>query len=213
VGGAVRVAHRAGRPFRLTELNSVTCGGLSGISDTFATALWAPDAIFDLLAAGVDGVNIHTRAYAINAPFALSSRGLLARPLLYGLVFAARSLSPGGELLRVRVRADRDLHTRAWVVRVRSGALHVVLLDKGQRAVAVALRIPGRGPAEVQRLLAPSVRSRSHVTLAGQHLGRDGSWWGQPRIDLIGRGRDGYAIKLPPFSAALVIVHGARRGA
>jgi hypothetical protein len=38
---AVELAHDASLPFRLTELNSVTCGGLPGVSDTFATALWA----------------------------------------------------------------------------------------------------------------------------------------------------------------------------
>ena len=75
---AVRLAHRAGLPFRLTELNSVTCGGVEGVSDTFATALWAPDALFELLRAGVDGVNVHVRPYTINAAFACHARGLRA---------------------------------------------------------------------------------------------------------------------------------------
>ncbi|HEY5428581.1 MAG TPA: hypothetical protein VIK04_05640 [Solirubrobacteraceae bacterium] len=42
---AVRLAARAGVPVRLTELNSVTCGGTSGVSNTFATALWAPPSL------------------------------------------------------------------------------------------------------------------------------------------------------------------------
>ena len=78
-------AHRAGLPFRLTEVNSVTCGGVPGVSDTFATALWAPDTLFELLRAGVDGVNVHVRTDAINAAFAFKRSGLVARPLLYGL--------------------------------------------------------------------------------------------------------------------------------
>ena len=28
---AIAIAHHAGLPFRLTELNSVTCGGLAGV--------------------------------------------------------------------------------------------------------------------------------------------------------------------------------------
>jgi hypothetical protein len=59
VRAAVRLGHRARLAFRMTELNSVTCGGLAGVSDTFVTALWAPDALFELLLAGVDGVNVH----------------------------------------------------------------------------------------------------------------------------------------------------------
>jgi hypothetical protein len=61
----------------------VTCGGRSDISNAFATALWAPDAIFELIRTGLDGVNLHAREHAINDPFTFGSRGLLARPLLY----------------------------------------------------------------------------------------------------------------------------------
>ena len=43
------LAHGAGLRFRLDEVNSVTCGGTRGVSDTFATALWAPDALLSLL--------------------------------------------------------------------------------------------------------------------------------------------------------------------
>ena len=78
----VDAAHDAGLPLRLTELNSVNCGGRPGVSNAFATALWAPDALFALLRAGVDGVNLHVRAASVNAPFALGPAGLQARPLL-----------------------------------------------------------------------------------------------------------------------------------
>ena len=37
VASAVATAHAAGLRFRLTEFNSVTCGGKPGVSDTFAT--------------------------------------------------------------------------------------------------------------------------------------------------------------------------------
>ncbi len=76
----VDAAHDAGLPLRLTELNSVNCGGRPGVSNAFATALWAPDALFSLLRAGVDGVNLHVRAAAVNAPFALGPAGLAGPP-------------------------------------------------------------------------------------------------------------------------------------
>lgn len=114
---AVRLAHRAGLPFRLTELNSVTCGGVEGVSDTFATALWAPDTLFELLRAGVDGVNVHVRPYTINAAFAVTPRGLRARPLLYGLILFARTLGPGAQLLDARLTANHPEHVKVWAVR------------------------------------------------------------------------------------------------
>ncbi len=75
VAPAAAQAHRAGLPFRMTELNSVTCGGRAGVSNTFATALWAPDALFGLMRVGVDGVNIHVRADTVNAAMVPAAGG------------------------------------------------------------------------------------------------------------------------------------------
>ena len=41
------VRRHADLPFRLTEFNSITCGGLFGVSNSYSTALWAPDAVFE----------------------------------------------------------------------------------------------------------------------------------------------------------------------
>ncbi|HET7047047.1 MAG TPA: glycosyl hydrolase family 79 C-terminal domain-containing protein, partial [Solirubrobacteraceae bacterium] len=170
IAGVLAVAHRAGLPFRLTEVNSVTCGGLRGVSNAFATALWAPDALFELFRGGVDGVNLHVHTGSINAAFAFDRRGLVARPLLYGLIMFRRALGTDPRLLHVQVRAGRRLHVRVWAVAVAGGGLHVLVIDKGSRAARVALRIPPDGPATVQRLLSPSVAASSGVTLAGQSL-------------------------------------------
>ena len=141
VRAVVAFTHRAGLRFRLTEMNSVTCGGRRGVSDTFATALWAPDALFELLRAGVNGVNVHIRDGAINAAFTLGRSGLGTRPLLYGLTLFARTLGPNAELVPLRIHAPGSPHLKVWAVRTR-GALHVLLIDKGTRSVTVALRVP-----------------------------------------------------------------------
>lgn len=212
VAPAVSVAHAAGLTFRLTELNSVTCGGKPGVSDTFATALWAPDALFTLLRAGVDGANLHVRADAINAAFTLTRRGLRPRPLLYGLLLFERTMGPQARLVRLRLTAPGSLDVSAWAVRVRGGALHVLMLDKGNRAVRVNLHLPARGPATLQRLLAPSPYSRSGVTLDGQVLGADARWDGRRDSVRIAPRRRGYELVMPPHSAALLGVR-LRRGA
>jgi hypothetical protein len=204
----VNVAHRAGLPFRLTELNSVTCGGVPGVSDAFATALWAPDTLFELLRAGVDGVNVHVRTDAINAAFAFKGGGLVARPLLYGLVMFRRALGTDPSLMQVRLRARRELNVKVWAVSVAGGGLHVLVIDKGSRAARVALRIPPDGPAAVQRLLSPSVAARSGVTLAGQSLNAEGRWVGRRVVSQLPPTADGYELTVPRYSAALVSVGG-----
>lgn len=206
VAPAVRVAKHAQLPIRLTELNSVTCGGVHGVSDTFATALWAPDALFELVKAGVNGANIHVRAYATNAAFVITHRGLLARPLLYGMILFARTLGPGARLVEARVQAKPPLHLKVWAVRVKPGLWHVLLINKGPQIGRVDLRLPAFGPAMVQRLLAPSAAARSGVTLAGQQLDPGGRWRAALVSQTVVRSPAGYQLTLPRLSAALVTV-------
>ncbi len=203
---AVRLAHSAGLPFRLTELNSVTCGGRAGVSNTFATALWAPDALFELLRTGVDAVNIHVRPGTSNAAFSLTRNGVSANPLLYGLILFARTLGPGAQLVPLRTYASPSLHLKAWAVRVRSSALHVLLINKGDRPAAVALRLAASRPAIVERMLAPSAAARSGVTLGGRQLSATGAWVGSSSTERIVPHASGYRITIPQFSAALVDV-------
>ena len=205
IESAVTVAHDAGLKFRLTELNSVTCGGKAGVSNTFATALWAPDALFTLMRAGVDAVNLHIRAYSINAPFSLTRRrGLEARPLLYGLIMFARTLGADARLVRLQMSHVRSVNLSAWAVRVRGDMLHVLVIDKSNRSVRVDLHLPATGPATVQRLLAPSASSTAGETLAGQRLGPDGTWIGARLTQTITAGAHGYVLTVPRRSAALV---------
>ncbi len=202
----IRRVHRMGLQFRLTELNSVTCGGLAGVSNTFATALWTPDAMFRLLGAGVDGINVHVREDAINQAFALRRFGLLARPLLYGMLLFDRTLGPDAQLVRVHLMAHHVHHLDVYAVRVAHDILHVLAIDKGASAVHLDLVLPATGEATVQRLLAPSVAARYGVSLDGQWLGRDARWHGRVSDETIKPNEYGYQLMVPRYSAALMSV-------
>jgi hypothetical protein len=202
----VLLARRAGLAARLTEFNSVTCGGLRGVSNSFATALWAPDAIFALIRAGLSGANLHVRLHTINSPFTFDSHGLLARPLLYGLILFTRMIGPGAQLMPVQLHSPSSPRLTAWAVEVAGHQLHVLLIDKGPRSAIVNLDLPATEPATVQRLLAPSVSSRSGVTLAGQAIGEHGGWRGRRQIERVRSEADHYAVTVSPYSAALLSV-------
>jgi hypothetical protein len=204
IGRVVRIAARAGLPVRVTELNSVTCGGRPGVSNAFATALWAPDALFELARTGVVGVEVHVRADAVNRAFALTAHGLIAEPLFYGLMTFVRTLGPDARLLTVEAHARPSQHLKVWAVLVGNRLLHVLVIDKSKHPAQVALSLPALGPATVQRLLAPSVSSTSHVTLGGQWLAPDGRWVGRPQSDTILPWRGAYLLRVPGYSAALI---------
>jgi hypothetical protein len=201
-------AHRAGLPLRLTEVNSVTCGGVRGVSNTFATALWAPDTLFELLRAGVDGVNVHVHAGSINAAFTFDRSRLVVRPLLYGLIMFGRTLGNDPRLLNVRVRPAGHPHMKVWAVAPAGGGLHVLVLDKGSRPARVSLHIPSGGSATVQRLLSPSVSAHSGITLAGQSLNARGRWIGRRVGSSLTPTAHGYELSVPAYSAALVSAGG-----
>src|SRR5207302_298656 len=110
-------AHAAGRTFRITEMGT-SAGSVPGVTDTFATALWAPDALFSMAGVGVDGVNVHIRA--VNNNSALNATGP-PRPLFYGLALVGRTLRPerGRDLRRDarRSSAERRRHLAGGATR------------------------------------------------------------------------------------------------
>ena len=92
-------AHARGLPFRVGEMNSVACGGRAGVSNTFASALWALDTMFELARTGVDGVNIHTWPGASYQLFRFHHRRrhwrVIVHPEYYGMLLFAQAFRPG----------------------------------------------------------------------------------------------------------------------
>jgi hypothetical protein len=199
---AVRLARQVHLPVRLTEINSLDCGGTRGVSNTFATALWVPDALFEYMQAGASSVAIHVRGHKINRAFALTPRGVFAYPMFYGMVAFARTLGAHPQLLRTRLRSSQGFHLKAWAVRD-GRALRVMLINKGSRSGFVRLRLPAGGSLTLQRLLAPSAAATAGVTLAGQKLDRQGLWSGRRVTEHVTAVGHSYRIWLPGMSAAI----------
>jgi hypothetical protein len=109
-------------------------------------------------------------------------------------------------LVAVQLNADRALHLKLWAVREGRDRLNVLLIDKGAQAATVRLRLPTTGPVAVQRLLAPSARSETHVTLAGQWLGAAVRWQGRRVIEEITSQAGHYSLHIGGLSAALLSV-------
>ncbi len=206
----VRLAASARLPFRLTEINSITCGGLAGVSNTFATGLWFPDAIFEVMRTGAIGANLHERENAINDPFAFDANGLVVHPLLYGMILYARTMGPHARLVPVNVHTTAAPFFKVWAVASGRSTLRVLLINKGASPVTTRLALAATRLANVERLIATSPAAEAGVTLDGQQLDADGRWVGTRTNERLARGRDGYDIRVPGYSAALVSVDGAR---
>ena len=204
----VAAALRAGRPLRLTEVGSSTCGGLKGQTDTFATALWLPDFLFSLMRAGIAGVNVHTRGNGYpNAALEYTRRGIYPEPLFYGMVLFTRTLGPNATLVRVE-QTGGPRRLKVWAVRILGGTLHSLFINKSPHDTAVELRAGSGLPAVIEGLSAPSIKSNTRVALAGQRLRDNGRWRGRlVRQDVRAEGGT-YRFVIPALSAALVTIPG-----
>jgi Glycosyl hydrolase family 79 C-terminal beta domain len=206
----VAVAHARGLPFRLDELNSASCRGRPGVSNTFASALWAVDTLFDLASVGVDGVNIHSlpgSAYEF-ASFAQFPGGWQAfvHPVYYGLMLFAQAFPPRAQLLSVTAPSGP---VKIWATRAPDGTTRVVLINKDATAEhSVQLQLPGaEAGASLEWLQAPSVDSTSGVTLGGQTFGSQtttGAFPGPQTTTPVYPSLGSYSIDLPPASAVML---------
>jgi hypothetical protein len=69
-------------PLRIDETNNISGKGQPGVSNTFASALWAADYIARAMAAGVRGLDFHDLIDRPGAysPLVASNNGLHANP-------------------------------------------------------------------------------------------------------------------------------------
>jgi Glycosyl hydrolase family 79 C-terminal beta domain len=212
-------ATRARVPLRVTETNSVACGGRAGVSNVFASALWGADWLFGLQAAGATGADVHSGS-PLYAPFVTRPLGgqyvASIKPLYYGMLLFAEATAHRSAPLRAGVTAGeggRRANVKAWAFY--DAQQHVVRVAVINKALAargtVRVRVPGAtGAGAVKRLLAPGPAAPAGITWGGQHFAfptRDGRLIGPRRIERVARSGSGdFTFRLPAASAALLTV-------
>ncbi len=213
LSGLAAVAHQHHLPLRLDELNSVACGAAPTVSETFASALWAPDMLFELLRGGIDGVNIHTFPGAGYELFTMRHSGgrwsVAIAPEYYGLLLFGRAAPPGSVLLAQSGGATGAV--KVWSTLAPDHRVRVLIINKDLRhGHAVAVRIPGAdGTAELERLVAPAASGTRRITLAGQSFAANsssGRLRGARRTTGIDPDGSTYTVVLSAASAALLTV-------
>jgi hypothetical protein len=211
VASLVTAAHAAGMTFRLGEMNSVSCGGAPGVSDTYASALWAADAVMQLASVGVDGVNFHGGAPAGGvshyAAFVIGADGEpTVRPLYYALRLLSLFTARHGRPIPITLGSETGIHGYATLGD--DGAVRVLLLSIG-RGAAQSFKLRSTGAyanATLVRLHASALEATNGLSLAGQTW--DGSLDGAPVGALVNesldRQDDGWYVPLPQYDAAVI---------
>jgi hypothetical protein len=218
-------AKRAGVRLRVTETNSVSCGGAEGVSNVFAAALWGADWIFGLQVAGIAGADFHGSS-PLYAPFQTrlfhgTYLGVV-KPLYYGMLLFAEATAHRSRPVFVQgapVGPATPPNLKLWAFEDRTdGVVRVALINKElSRGGTVRISVPGAaGRATVKRLLAPGPDAKQGITWGGQGFAvptPDGRLTGRLVLERVRRdGASTFAIRMPEASAALLTVPVDRKG-
>ena len=200
-----QASSKMGVPLRVGETNTASRGGKAGVSDSFASALWAVDYLFTVAELGVEGVNFHAyfRCGGYTPVCWDAKTGYRPLPIYYGLLlFKAVG---GGRPLPVTCETSANLAAHA--VLAADGGQRVILVNK-ERGRAVRVRIEGSAAdrtATLLRLSAPSLESTTGILLGGAAVQADGAWSSGELEAIRGDGKT-FEVSVPAASAVVVLV-------
>jgi hypothetical protein len=193
-------AQRKGLVFRMTEGNSCYRGGKPGMSNAFASALWAGDYMLQLASLGCVGVNLHggssgflsaglgdhtpglevaktpqTMRSGFYTPIATEpGRTIEAMPIFYGMLLANQFA--GGKFLHADVNM-RSVNATAYAVRIRQSMKIAVFNKDSHKSIEISIHTPGTvKSARAWRLEAPALDAIDGVTFAGAPILAHGQW-------------------------------------
>ena len=222
-------AQRKGLVFRMTEGNSCYRGGKPGMSNAFASALWAGDYMLQLASLGCAGVNLHggsgaflsaglgdhtpglevaktpqTMRSGFYTPIATEpGRTIKAMPIFYGMLMANQFA--GGKFLNVSANM-RTVNATVYAARLQRSTKVAIFNKDSRNSVEISIRTPGTvKSARAWRLEAPALDATDGITLAGAAIREHGEWHpGAPEPIAIMDGAS--RIQVRAGSAALVFL-------
>jgi hypothetical protein len=214
-------AKKLGVPGLLGEGNSVSCEGMDGVSDTFASALWGVDAQLLYAQEGLKGFYVHSAIAKCGAPKPLykaytpfcaktdadAAAGKLGvRPVYYSSLLVEQ-LGTG----RFAPVTNSDLtHIRAYALR--SGTtLKLVLVNVTDPATTgsrtTAIQLGGSYHSGSQFVLkASALNAMTGISLGGHTVGSGGTFSGVDSTPVTVNGSD-LTLKLPAGRATVITLN------
>lgn len=200
---AIEYAKAGSLPFRMTEGNSCYNAGKQGVSDTFASALWAADYCLQMASLGCVGVNLHGGANGYYSPIVGSiESGFTARPEYYGLMLAQQF---AGRSLHGTTLDAHGANVTAYAAAAEGATVLVAVLNKDSRDLEMMIAEPPAGfkRATVESLEASAIDAKGGVTLNGHAVTSAEQF--QARLgEPLKLNRGKLSVRIPAYSAVLL---------
>lgn len=189
-------------PYRISECNSVYDGGKAGVSNVFASALWALDYMWTVAENNGQGVNFHGGSGGAYSPFVLSNGVITAQPEYYAML-AFKYGAPGSIL---PATMGTTAYNCAAYASISGNSTYITLINKDTNNLSFVVQL-GLNASRIQiaRLTAPSITATTGITFAGSAVNADGSY----QINVTEQytvSQNSFTINVPAGSAAIVTV-------
>ena len=177
-------AQGIGIPYRISECNSFYNGGAPGISDSYASALWVVDFLFNCVQGGAAGVNFHGGGDSTGYTPIADHNGTVdgVRPEYHGIYLF--TLAGQGELYQTAISAG-SLNVTAYAVKTATGGLNLIINNKD---LTNSLQLTAQLPQTVSNATliamtqltpgatAPSLTATTNVYIQGAPVNIDGTY-------------------------------------
>ncbi len=207
--------------FRLAESNTLSNGGMQGVSNTMGSALWGIDMMFELAKANSSGINFaidggstnYYSPFTFNSSLVVSGSKVLVNPLYYGALLFARAAQNKGTIISNTVSGlSNSPNIKVWSVMDHARIVRVLIINRGNSITDntdgnFTISLPGNtNNGYLYKLSAdatPNLQSTA-VTLAGQKVDANtGNLSGTLTRATVTPSSGNYTVTVPAGTAAL----------
>jgi hypothetical protein len=201
------LAYKYHLPYRISEGNSVFGGGKKGVSDVFASALWALDFMWTVAENHGQGINFHGGGdFFAYSPLTVQNGISISKPEYYAML-AFKYGAVGQTILPVTV--DGSGYNISAHACINKDKTYTITLINKEVNSGFAFNIQLSHPTSavnVLRLAAPDMASGQGVTLAGSMVNDDGTFTpSSTEIQQISG--NSFVVHVPAGSAAVIMVN------
>ncbi len=186
-------------PYRISECNSVYDGGKTGVSNVFASTLWALDFMWQVAENNGQGINFHGGNSGAYTPIALDNNVITARPEYYAML----AFKYGSGTI-VPATVGQTTYNCSSYACVNNGSTNVTLINKDAVDLSFTLQLSNAASSvQVLRLTAPGITATTGITFANSSVNTDGTY--KPgTIDKYAVGGKSFVVNVPAGSAAVL---------